>query len=248
MKKLLVCLSAVASLAVPASAQTVDEIIAKHVQARGGMDKLKAVTSIRYTGKMTVGPGIEAPVIVEQKRPENMRMELTVQGLTAVQAYDGKTGWMIMPFQGKKDPEPMGGDELKATVEQADFDGPLVDYAAKGNKVELSGKETVEGAESYRLKVTLKSGDFRYIYIDADSFLAIKEESKRMVRGTEMEFESALGDYKDVDGLVLPHAIEGGPKGGQIRQKITIEKVELNPTIDDTRFKMPEVKKSEPKP
>lgn len=222
-----------------APAQSVDEILAKHIEARRGMAKMKAIDTMRLTARMTVGPGLEAPVVIEGKRPNSMRMEFTIQGLTAVQAYDGTTGWMIMPFQGKLDPEALPDEELKEVAEQADFDGPLVDAKQKGHTVELAGKEDVEGTPTYKLKVTLKSGGVRYMYLDADSFLTIKEEATRTIRGTERETESILGDYKAVDGLMLPHSIESSPKGSPEKQKITIEKVDLNPAIDDSRFKMP---------
>ncbi len=244
--RLLICAVFAAAFAVPATAQNVDEIIAKHIQARGGMEKLKAVKSIRMTGKVPIGPGAEAPLVLERKRPNNLRLEVTVQGLTLVQVYDGQNAWGIMPFQGKKDPEALGEDERKGLAELADLDGPLVDYKVKGNKVELVGKEAVEGTDAYKLKVTLKNGDIRYQYLDTDSFLTLKEESKRTIRGTDVETESALGDYKDTSGLMLPYSIENGIKGKPDKQKLTIEKIELNPTIDDARFKMPVVKKAAP--
>ncbi len=246
-RKCLLTLAGLALFTLPTSAQTVDELIAKHITARGGMDKLKAAKTMRLTGKLTVGPGMEAPFTLELKRPKNMRMEFTFQGMTGIQGFDGTTAWMVMPFMGKKDPERVPDEEAKETAEQADFDGPLVDHGTKGHKVELMGKDKVEGTDAYKLKVTLKSGDVRYIYLDAEYFLEIKSEGRRTVRGTEQEFESSLGDYKEVEGLVLPHAMEGGAKGSPMKQKMTIEKVEVNPAIDDARFKMPEVK-PEPKP
>jgi outer membrane lipoprotein-sorting protein len=238
---------ALALLAVPASAQTVDEIIAKNLKARGGLDKLKSVQSIRMSGKMTVGPGMEAPFVIEMKRPKNVRLEITVQGMNIIQAYDGTTGWAVMPMMGKNDPEPMPAEEAKQAEEQADFDGPLVDYKDKGHKVELLGKEKVEGADAYKLKVTLKSGDVRYFFVEADSFLEIRAEGKRTARGSEIEFENSLGDYKDVGGLMIAHSLEMGPKGTPQKSKLTLEKVELNPTIDDARFKMP-AKAASPSP
>jgi outer membrane lipoprotein-sorting protein len=229
------------ALAVPA-AQTADEVIAKHIEALGGMEKIKAVKTIRMTGKMTLGPGIEAPVVLELKRPNLLRMDITVQGMVGSQAYDGTTGWTLMPFQGSKVPQQMAADELKMTQEQADLDGPLVDYAAKGNTIELLGKETIEGSDAHKLKVTLKNGVVRTIYIDAEHFLQIKDESKRTIRGTEVDTDTILGDYKDVDGMMFPHAIDSGQKGSPQRQKLMVEKIELNVPIDDARFKMPEVK------
>jgi outer membrane lipoprotein-sorting protein len=239
-----------AVLALPgpqAWAQTVDELIAKNVEARGGLEKMKAVKSIRMTGKMTMGPGMEAPISLELKRPNSVRMEFTIQGNTGVQAYDGKDGWSIDPFGAKQEAEPLSADDMKDIEEQADLDGPLVDYKAKGHTVELLGKEKVEGSDTYKLKITLKSGDIRYQFLDADTFLTIREESKRMVRGTEQEVESTVGDYKDVGGgLLMPHSIQNGAKGRPEKQNIALETVELNPNLDDARFKMPEAPKAEP--
>ena len=141
LRRLLLGIAALAFLAPMAQAQTADEIVAKYVQARGGMDKLKAVKSVRMTGKMMMGPGMEAPMVLEIQRPDKMRMEFTVQGMTGVQAYDGKVGWIVMPFMGKKDPEAVPAEDVKDFQEQSDIDGPLVDYKAKGKQVELLGKE-----------------------------------------------------------------------------------------------------------
>jgi outer membrane lipoprotein-sorting protein len=238
-RKVRMSMIALAVLAPCLLAQSVDEIIAKNVQARGGADKLKSVKSIKSTATMSMGPGIEAPGTLIQKRPALARLEFTVQGLTAVQAYDGKNGWQIMPFMGKKDPELMSADEAKEIEENADLDGPLVDYKSKGHQVELQGKEKIEGTDAYKLKVTLKNGDVQTIYIDSDSFLDIKEVTKRTVRGTEQEIESAIGDYKPVDGIMFPFAVESGIKGTDQKQKLTITKVELNVPADDSLFKMP---------
>ncbi len=221
------------------SAQSVDDVIAKNVQARGGLDKIKSVQTIRSTGTMSMGGGMEAPGLMIQKRPDMARLEFTVQGLTAVQAYDGKTAWQIMPFMGKKDAEVMSADDKKEMEENADLDGPLVDYKSKGNKVELLGKEKVEGTDAYKLKVTLKNGDVITDYLDADSFLEIKQETKRMIRGSEQDVESSLGDYKEVNGLMFPFAMENGIKGSQEKEKLTISKIELNVPVDDSMFKMP---------
>jgi outer membrane lipoprotein-sorting protein len=242
MRKGILAFAVVLAVATPAAAQTADEIIAKHVAALGGIEKIKGIKTARMTGKMLVGPGIEAPVVMELKRPNLLRLDFTVQGMVGTQAYDGKTGWSLMPFTGSKVPQQMSADELKMTEEQADMDGPLVDYKEKGNTVELLGKEKVEGADAYKLKVTMKNGTVRTLYIDAEHFLQIKDEAKRTVRGTEMETETIYGDYKEVDGMMFPYSIDSGQKGNPQRQKITVEKIELNVPIDDARFKMPEVK------
>jgi outer membrane lipoprotein-sorting protein len=236
---------ALAVLAPCLLAQSVDDIIAKYVQARGGSEKLKSVQSIKTTATMTMGPGMELPGTVIQKRPKMARLEFSAQGLTAVQAFDGKDAWQIMPFMGKKDPELMAADEAKETEEMADVDGPLVDYKSKGHQVELQGKEKVEGTDAYKLKLTLKNGDVQTIYLDADSFLEIKEVTKRTVRGTDQEIEAAIGDYKEVKGMMFPFAIENTVKGSDQKQKITITNIELNVPVDDSIFKMPAAPKTD---
>jgi len=233
----------VATLAAPAGAQTVDEVIAKHLEARGGLARIKAVQSIRMTGKMTLGPGIEAPVVLELKKPSSVRLEITFQGNTGVQAYDGKSGWGISPMAASKNPEPMSAEDLKDMEEQADMDGPLVDWKAKGHTVELMGREKIEGSDTYKLKLTLKNGDVRYIYIDVDSALELRTDAKRTIRGSETETEVVTSDYKEIGGLILPYTITQGAKGNPQKQTIIVEKIELDPVLDDARFKMPEVKK-----
>jgi len=238
-RKLCFGIVVVAVLAPAVWAQTVDEIIAKNIQARGGMDKLKSVQSIKSTATIAMGPGMEAPGVLIQKRGNMARLEFTIQGLTAVQAYDSKNAWQIMPFMGKKDAELMSADEAKEVEEMADLDGPLVDYKSKGHQVELLGKEKIEGTDAYKLKVSLKNGDVQTVYIDADSFLQIKEETKRTVRGSEQVFESSIGDYKEVNGIIFPFAEESGVKGSQQKEKLTVTKIELNVPVEDSIFKMP---------
>ena len=229
------------------SAQTVDELLAKNLEAKGGKEKLKAIQSMRLTGKMTMGGGMEAPFTLTKKRPGNVRMDFTFQGMTGTQAYDGETGWMVMPFMGKKDPEKMAEDMLKEIKEEADFDGPMIDYAEKGHKVEFVGKEDVQGTPAYKLKLTMKDGDESYVYLDADAYLEIRMESKRKMQGQEVELETIVGDYKEVNGMLVPHSIESRRKGGTgPGQAITVEKVEFDLAIDASMFKMPEVKKEAP--
>jgi hypothetical protein len=230
------------------STLSVDEIIAKNVEARGGMDKLKAVKTLRMTGKMVMGQGMEAPFTLEMVRPKKMRMEFTFQGMTGIQAYDGASGWAVMPFMGKKEPEPVAGDDLKNMEDQADFEGPLVDYKEKGHQVELIGKEDLEGTPAYKLKVTKKNGDVEYHYVDAEQFLELKVEGKQKVRGQEIEGESTLGDYKEVGGLVFPFSMQSKQKGAPGGMTMTIDKIEINPDVAASRFDMPKAEKpAEPK-
>ncbi|HYT83073.1 MAG TPA: hypothetical protein VEK86_06460 [Gemmatimonadales bacterium] len=239
MRDALVTLAGLALFAAPLLAQTADQYIAKYVKTVGGMDKIQAVQTLRRTGKFTGGGGFEAAIVQENKRPNKVREEFSLQGLTGVNAYDGATGWKIEPWQGKKDPEALSEEEMKSIVEDADFDEPLVNYQQKGNKVELVGMEQVEGTDAVKLKVTLASGDVRYYYLDTDYYVPIKIDMKRMIRGAEQEFETSLGDYKEVAGWYLPHAIETGVKGSPNKQKITFEKIEANVAIEDSRFLRP---------
>lgn len=233
--------AAVLAVALPASlrAQSLDDVIAKHIEARGGLAKLRAITSMRATGEMELGPGIKAPVVMEQARPELLRMDLTVQGMTATQAYDGTTAWMVNPFQGKKDADVMPADVAKSFVEGADFDGALVDYKTKGHTVTLVGKEKVEGSDAFKLKVNLKNGNERMIFLDADSYLEIRTEQKQSMQGTEIESFSNIGDYREVNGIQMPFSVEQGAKGQPGVQRITITKIEANVPVDKTRFAMP---------
>lgn len=225
--------------ALPASAQTVDEIIAKNIEAKGGLDRLAAIKTLRMTGTMTVGPGVEAPFVMEFKRPNQMRMDITVQGMTVTQAFNGKAGWMVNPMTGRTEAESVPPEALKMMEEQADFDGPLVDYAAKGHAVQLVGKAQVGDAGTYQLRITFKNGDVRHYYLDAARYLEVRVEGKATVRGSEMETEGIIGDYREVAGVMFPHSMESAPKGSPQKQKMTVTKVEVNPEIDDSRFQMP---------
>ena len=236
MRRGFLALTALVLFAIPLSAQTADEIVSKYVKAIGGMDKINALKTLQRSGKFTGGGGFEARITQENKRPNMVREDFLIQGMDGVTAYDGKTGWKIDPFQGKKDAEPLGEDELKEIVSDADFDGPLVNYAAKGNKVEYVGTEPVEGTDAYKLKVTLANGEVRYYYMDTDYYVPIKVETKRMIRGAEREFESSLGDYKEVDGVYFPWSIESGLKGSPQKGKVTFAKITANGDLADARF------------
>ena len=245
MRRTLFALCAFAALRL--NAQTADEIVSKYIKTIGGMDKLQAVQTIRESGKFTGGGGFEARVVEEKKRPDDVRQEFQIQGMVGVTAWDGKNGWKIEPWNGKKDSEPLGEEEKKAIIEDSDFDGPLVNYAAKGNKVEYVGIDPVQGDDTYKLKVTLKSGDVKYYYMDTDYYVPLKIESKRMVRGEERESETYLGDYKEVNGVYFPYSMESGLKGNPNRAKISIEKIEVNVPLADSRFTEPVAKKPEAK-
>lgn len=241
-----------ALLFVSAAAQeaelTVDQIVEKHAQALGGADKLKAIQNVTATGKATLmGGQMEAPISLKVKRPSSMRMEMTMQGKSFVQAFDGATAWMINPFMGSPDPQKSNDEDTKSARDDADFiDGSLVDYKAKGNSVELMGKEDVEGSPAYKLKVTKKSGTIQYEYLDAQTFLPIKSSGKRKQMGQEIEYESSPGNYKPVNGVMMPYSLSQ-KMNGRPMMELTVDKFEVNTSMDDAIFKMPEKPKEEKK-
>jgi photosystem II stability/assembly factor-like uncharacterized protein len=229
--------------AVPAPAQSVDEIIDRYVRRVGGMERIQALQTLSRTGKFYGGGGFEARVHNENKRPNKVRLEFSFQGMTGVNAWDGKSGWKIEPWQGKKEPETLSEDEIKSIVEDAEFEDPLFNYKAKGNKVELIGKDDIEGTEVYKLKATLaNNGDVRTYYLDVDSYVPIKYEVMRIVRGAEREFEVELGDYKEVNGVFLPFSFGIGAKGSSSSGKAQYawETIEANVDINDRRFAKPQ--------
>jgi outer membrane lipoprotein-sorting protein len=230
-----------------AQAQTADELIEKNLQATGGRQKLEAVKSVRMTGKMLVpqGQGLEIPITMEYKEPDKLRTEATVQGMTAIQALNGKEGWMVNPFMGKKDPEKMSADDVKRTEDQLDSFDLLSKYKEKGHTIEYVGKEDIEGTPAYKLKLTKKNGDVSYLYLDAESSLLVKITGKTKMQGQELESDTALGDYKAVDGVLYPFSIESQAKGMPGKMVMTFSKIEVNPTLDDSRFAMPAPEKKE---
>jgi hypothetical protein len=219
---------------------TVDALVAKNIEAKGGIDALRAVQSLRLKGKMLVNEGqIEFAYTQTKKRPGRVRVEATLQGMTLVQAYDGTEGWKISPFGGRKDPEKMSVDDAKSLVEDAEIDGPLVDWEAKGSTVEYLGPEDVDGTLAHKLKVVRKNGDVSYVYLDPDAFLEIRILTQRLEQGAQVEVETDLGDYEKVAGVFFPFSIEAGPKGATDKQKIVLEKAEANIPVDDAEFKFP---------
>lgn len=220
--------------------QTADELVNKNIQAKGGLDKMKAIKSLRMTGKLTGAGGFTATVGQEAQRPNLIRQTFTLQGLTAIQAYDGSTGWQIQPFGGRKDPDLMGEDDLRDLQIASDFDGPLVDYKAKGNTVEYLGHDIVDGDDALRLKVTLKNGDVIYYYLDPDTFLEIRTELQEFIRGSVKESQTDMGSYKPVNGVMYPFSITSGPKNDPTNSATTtIQKMEANVTIPDSDFAVP---------
>jgi hypothetical protein len=224
--------------AAPISAQTAEELVARNIEAKGGVAKIKAIKSVRMTGRLQQGD-FSAVVGQEGKAPDLLRLTFTLQNMTQIQAYDGSTGWQISPFNGRKDPELLGEDDMRDLVEQADFYGPLVDYREKGHTIEYVGHTIVDGDDVHRLKVTLKNGDVMYYDLDPDTYLEIRIETQQFIRGSIRERVSDVGSYKLVNGVYYPFSIETGPKRNpNARSKITFEKIEANVEIPEADFRM----------
>lgn len=219
--------------------QTAAELVAKNLEARGGIEQIKAIKTLRMTGKMQMG-GFVAQVSRVAVAPNMVRDAFTIQGMSQVMAYDGSSGWRLSPFEGRKDPELMGEEELRDIVEEADFYGPLVDYSTKDNRIEYLGHDTVDGDDAYRLKVTLANGDIIYYFLDPDTYLEIRTQKTEFVRGGLHETVTNLGSYKKVAGVYFPFSLEvgGAQDESNSMSKVTFEKIEANVPIDPAEFQM----------
>jgi hypothetical protein len=228
------------SLAQDQTKPTLDELVAKNIEAKGGADALRALQSLKLTGKLLVNQGqIQLTHIQIKKRPGEVRTDETLQGMTAVEAYDGKDGWRISPFQGRKDPEKMTADDVKPLIEDAEIDGPLVDWKAKESTLEYLGREDVDGTSAYKVKVVRKNGDVNFVFLDPDHFLEIRILTQRIRHGAQEEVEEDVGDYEKIGGVFVPFSIEAGRKGDPDKQKIVIEKAEANVPVEDAIFHFP---------
>jgi len=223
------------------SAQTADELVNKNLTARGGVEKLKALHTLRMTGKMQQG-GFSVQLGQDGLAPDKTKTTFTIMNMTGTMAYDGTTGWRIMPFGGRKDPEMLGEDDVRGMQDESDFYGHLVDYKDKGNTIEYMGHDTVDGDDAYRLKVTLKNGDIVYYYLDPETFLEIRTETVQFIHGSVKESFTEMGSYKLVNGVYFPFALEtGNPRSPGETTKMTIDKIEANVPMDPAEFKMPAV-------
>jgi hypothetical protein len=222
------------------SQPTVEELVAKNIEAKGGPSSLRDLGTLRLTGKMLVQQGqIELTFMEIKKRPDDVRSEASLRGMTQIEAYDGKDGWRVSPFFGRRDPERMSADDVKALVEDSEMDGPLVDWQAKGNTVEYLGTEDVDGTPAHKLKVVRKNGDVSFVYLDPDHFLEIRVLTQRTRHGAYEEVETDLGDYEKAGGVFVPTSIEFGRKGSPDKQRVIVDKVEANVPVDDTIFHFP---------
>lgn len=220
-----------------AAAQTVDELVAKNLAAKGGAPALKAVRAMRITARVTPAPGMEIPVTITTARPNKLKQESSVQGQAIVMAFDGQTAWSLNPLTGTAAPRVIEGPELDSLRTQADMDGPLVDYKAKGTTVELVGTEVIAGKKTHKLKITRKDGQSQELFLDADTGLEVKAINQVVREGQTLTVESFFSDYRPVSGLTIAHTITQKLMGQDVA--FTIEKVEILPEVDESIFKMP---------
>lgn len=220
--------------------QTADEIVASHIKATGGAEAWNKVKSIKMDGSIEVAPNMKAPFTLLIKDRKKIRFELDFQGMKMIQAFDGDSGWAVVPFSGKTDPERMSEEQVRDMKDQADIAGDLFDFKAKGNEVEYLGKEEMEGTDTYKLKLTKKNGDVKYYYLDASSYLVLKETSKHKFQDKEVESVTLPSDYRSVSGIMVPFSMETrGDEEAAMGQTMVFEKIEVNPAIENTLFVMP---------
>lgn len=239
MKKTMVCLLAMWFISGWLPAQTLDEILAKNYQAHGGLDKLKAMTALKMSGKIAIpAQGLEMPIVLWQKSPNKMRVESTLQDKQIVQAYDGRKAWWIMPFLSAA-PQEMAQEQAKLFAEQAEFENPLVVCREKGYLLELVGREDMAGTPVFKLKLAKTDGKEMYFYLDAESGIILKNTLTMKTGETETLNEILYGNYKPVDGVNMPFYVEN-KVDGTIQVRMTMETIEINPAIDDAIFAMPQ--------
>jgi hypothetical protein len=210
-------------------AQSADDVVAKAIAARGGIKRIKSLNSQRLTGRISLNSGESGPLIVEMKRPGMMRETVTLGDKSMIRTTDGIVGWATGSLRNLLDPQQVNPEELRTLAASADFEGPLVDYKSKGNKVELAGKEKVGQRLAFKLVISMKTGENRVDFIDCKSHLEVKWQG--VANGNI--FESYFRDYREVKGLMYAFEIDSGS------QKIVLDKVEVNPELDPARFSKP---------
>jgi hypothetical protein len=217
-----------------------EAIVARYIAARGGLPAIKAIKTLKMTGTMRPG-GFDAQLkyVETIDRPDSVRIDATLQGLTLVESYNGSTGWQIQPFQGRKDPEDVSADDLKNLAEEADFETPLIDSAAKGATIENLGVTDIDDAPAYVLRVKLKNGDDETWYLDPDAILPVRMVVHQVVRGSDTYTQTDYGDYEKVDGVYFPFEIASGPKGSTVQQRITYDTVVANTPVSADAFAKP---------
>lgn len=232
-RKVLLAGVALLCLALPAAAQAVDEIVARNLQAKGGAVKMKAITTLKQTGTMTMQGGMSAAMTTIAKRPNMNRQEIVMMGQTMIMAFDGTNARMINPMAGPN-PIDVPAEQAAMIKDQSDFDGPLLDYKAKGYTVELVGQEQIDGKNAFHLRVTRKTLPPQDLYLDGTTYLETKLATN--VPGSGV-MEIQFGDYRTVDGMMMPFSVKTYA-GGMMLTELKLDTVEVNIKVDDALFKI----------
>jgi hypothetical protein len=223
-----------------ASAQTLAGIMDLHVKARGGIQAFKAIHTMEATGTISFGGSAPGGIRVLAVRPSSFRVDIHQGAATIIQAYDGKNGWQIQSTEGKGAPASITGGALADLQDQAEnaIGGPLLDYAARGSRVDLMGEQLVGGKSCYKLKITLRSAHLIYIYLDKSTYLEVKEELPRTINGQEKLIVETVGDYRKFGGWLFPCSFVSGIDGNA-GETLQIQNVKINLPVNETTFKMP---------
>jgi outer membrane lipoprotein-sorting protein len=250
MSRLALALSLFSVVATTAHAQTVDEIVAKNLQAKGGAEKWQSVNSVKMTGKIA-SQGQEMPLTMYAKRPNKSRQEISLPDGKIVQAFDGTTAWVINPMTGINAPQPMPSGVAEMMKNGADFDGALINYKSKGHTIELVGKEKLAdvskekpaGRDVYHLKITMKSGQVQHYFLDAESGLELKTSAEvdMGMGGPKQTLDTEMSNYKAEGGIMLPHTVKQFVNGKPLVEMLVMA-VEFNAPVDDAMFTMPAAK------
>jgi outer membrane lipoprotein-sorting protein len=226
------------TLAGAASAATLEEIVAKHVEARGGREALRSLSTVRMKGRASAGPGRVAIVTREIARPGRIRTEFVFQGTRGVFAWDGASGFRVSPLDGAFSPEPLPAEQAAEAAEQADVEGPLVDWKAKGHTVELVRAASPGNAE-HELQLTLRTGGVRRLWLDAASGQIVRMELTRLARGRPLLLRVDFSDFRETQAIRFPRTIEIGARERPTRLRIVVDEVEANVPMDEARFRLP---------
>jgi len=228
---------ALAGVRTGAQQSSVDDIIAKNMQAKGGLEKVRSIQSIKQTSQMSAAGGVQGTLTVYMKRPNLSRQELNLAAFgTMVTAYDGQTAWTLNPMMGPA-PTALSGPEAAMMREQADFDGPLIDYKAKGYTADFVGTESMGDRKVHHVKLTGKDQRVQHWYLDAETGLEARVVSEAQTPNGKVELEQLLSDFRDVEGYKAPFLVRTLSNGVE-QVKVQVEKVEINARFDDSIFKM----------
>jgi len=236
MRKLLISLAILAFALCSVQAQNLDQILQDHYKA-SGQEKVAKINTVITKGKMTyVTAGMESAITLYQLRPNKVRMEASIMGSQVIQTYNGTTGWMYAPAMGIAEPQEMGEAELRAVLQQVEFDSPLWNYQDNGSTVELAGSS--DDGSAHLLKLTQEDGQEITLFIDKKSHLITGTNMVSVMGGAETEVHVEMKDYKAVKGIQTAHYIST-KINGEVMVTLAIESIEYNKDIDPDLFEKP---------